>query len=89
VRAEALAVLSTMPADLFFNRWDLEVLPDCLVRASVFIRRVFDWKCSGISILEVDVVPPELYAVGPDGFEYRLLNEDCVGGRYFGLASEF
>jgi hypothetical protein len=32
VRAEALAILGNMAADLFFNRWDLEVLPDCLVR---------------------------------------------------------
>jgi hypothetical protein len=32
VRAEALTILGTMAADLFFNRWDLEVLPDCLLR---------------------------------------------------------
>jgi hypothetical protein len=30
VRAEALAILSTMAADIFFNRWDLKVLQDCL-----------------------------------------------------------
>jgi hypothetical protein len=24
---------------------------------------------------------PELYAAGPDGFEYRLINEDFVVGR--------
>jgi hypothetical protein len=27
VRAEMLAVMGTMAADLFFNRWDLEVHP--------------------------------------------------------------
>jgi hypothetical protein len=32
VRAEVLAILDTMAADLFLNRWELEVLPDCLVR---------------------------------------------------------
>jgi hypothetical protein len=32
VRAEALGVLGTMVADLFFNLWDLEVLPDCVIR---------------------------------------------------------
>jgi hypothetical protein len=31
MHAEALAILDTMAADLFFNHWDLEVLPDCLV----------------------------------------------------------
>jgi hypothetical protein len=28
VHAEALAILGTMAADPFINRWDLEVLPD-------------------------------------------------------------
>jgi hypothetical protein len=31
VHTEALAILGIMAADLFFNRWDLEVLPDCLI----------------------------------------------------------
>jgi hypothetical protein len=32
VHAEALAILGTTAADLFFNRWNLEILPDCLVQ---------------------------------------------------------
>jgi hypothetical protein len=72
-------MLGIMAADLLFNRWAVSI--GTYQGASVIIRRVFDWKRSRISMLDVDVVSPELYAVGPDGFEYRLINEDFVAGR--------
>jgi hypothetical protein len=31
VRSEVLAILGAMAADLFFNHWDLELFPDCLI----------------------------------------------------------
>jgi hypothetical protein len=61
VRAEALAMLGTMAADLLFNRWDWEVLPDvssgAYQGASVITRRVVEWKRSRISMLGEDLVP--------------------------------
>jgi hypothetical protein len=51
VLAEALTILGTMAADLFFNLWDLEVLPECLVR---FIPRcAISQKITGWSSDEV------------------------------------
>jgi hypothetical protein len=32
VCAEGLAIFGTMAADIFFNFWDLKVLPNCVVR---------------------------------------------------------
>jgi hypothetical protein len=61
VHAEALAIFGTIVADLFFNCWDLEVLPDCLVRyiprcAHHNSQSLFDRKRSNISMLDVDVM---------------------------------
>jgi hypothetical protein len=59
MRAEALAILGTMAADLFFNRWDLKSLRivsfGIYLGASIIIRRVFHWK--RLRIFMLDVVP--------------------------------
>jgi hypothetical protein len=56
----------TVADDLFFNRWDLEVLPDIhfgtYQGASVIIRRVFDWKRLRIYV-RLRCGAPELFAV--------------------------
>jgi hypothetical protein len=83
VRAETLAIFGTMAADLFFNHWDLEVLPDCPAHTKV---RPLLFEESLTEKFENFYVKrrcgaPELYAVGPDGFEYCLINENFVVGR--------
>jgi hypothetical protein len=46
--------------------------------AAFIIRIVFDRKPSKMFMLDVDVEPPELYAVGPDGSQYHLIDEYFV-----------
>jgi hypothetical protein len=48
------------------------------------MRKAFDWKRSGISMLEVE----ELYSVSPDWFEYCFIYEKFVAHGEFLLASE-
>jgi hypothetical protein len=85
VRAEALAILGTMAADLFFNRWDLEVLPECLVR---YIPRCVLYYSQGVWLEAFENFyvrrrcgAPKLNTVGPTGFEHCVINEDFIVGR--------
>jgi hypothetical protein len=83
VRAEALAIFGTAVADLFFNRWDLEVLLDCLLR---YIPRCIRNYSRSLWVeafenfnVRLRCGAPELYAVNPDGFEYRLRpSNQCI-----------
>jgi hypothetical protein len=85
VRAEALALLVTMASDLFFNGWDLEVLPDCLVpyiqKYTRYYSQSFCLEAFWNLYVSRRCGAPEFYAVGLDGFEYRLINNDFVVGR--------
>jgi hypothetical protein len=59
--AEASTVLRAVAADFFFNCWYFEIpsvnrirhIPGCVT----IMRMAFDWKRSGISMLEVEAVP--------------------------------
>jgi hypothetical protein len=58
--AEASTILRAVAADFFFNCWYLETPTDNrILHQGTFTikRKVFDWKCSRISVLEVEAVP--------------------------------
>jgi hypothetical protein len=64
VYAEASSVLRALAADFVFNCWDLEIPSDNRLTifgtyqgASTIMSKAFDWKCSRISILEVEAIP--------------------------------
>jgi hypothetical protein len=40
---------------------------------STIIRKAFERKYSSISVLEVEAVPPELYSISPDWFEFCFM----------------
>jgi hypothetical protein len=60
VCAKASSVLRAVVAD-FFNCWCLEIPSDTVLGtyqgASTIMRKVFDWKRTRISMLEVGAVP--------------------------------
>jgi hypothetical protein len=71
-------------ADFVFNRRDLEILPYYRIRHIPWCVRYHAHKPStGISMLDVDAVPPELYSFGPDWFEYSFVDEEFVVYRQF------
>jgi hypothetical protein len=59
--AEASTALRAVAADFFFNCWYLEIPSDNRIRhvplCVHYHAQGFDWKCSRISMLEVEAVP--------------------------------
>jgi hypothetical protein len=54
--AEVSNILKAVVADSFLHCWYLEI-PLNNQDASTIKRKVFDWKCSRMSMLEVEAVP--------------------------------
>jgi hypothetical protein len=61
VCAKVSAVLGAVEADFFFHCWNLEMLLitefGIYQGAFAIMRKVFDWKCSRISTLDVEAAP--------------------------------
>jgi hypothetical protein len=51
--------------------------------ASTIMRKPFHWKCSRISMLEVETVPQSCIPLSPDLFEYCFIYEKFVTCREF------
>jgi hypothetical protein len=86
MHAEVLAVMVAVTADFVFNRWDLELpyyrirhIPWCIrYHAQSLQLEAFEYF-----YVERECGSPELYCVGPDWFEYSLVDEEFVIYREF------
>jgi hypothetical protein len=61
VCTETSTALRAVVADFFFNCWCLEIPSETIFGmnqgVSTIVRKDFDWKRSGISMLEVEAIP--------------------------------